>query len=81
MSLILLPPPCKENAPLAHIFFTLLAKNGPLPAELKFRENTVCLIGKKPGKKAKPILRYLERVKLVSSKNWKPVAFLGSVQT
>ena len=69
MSLILLPPSPQGKCPSSTHFFTLLAKNGPLPAELKFRENTVCLIGKKPGKKAKPILRYLERVKLVSSKN------------
>ena len=33
-------PPCpQESAPLC-IFFALLAMNGPLPAELKFRENT-----------------------------------------
>ena len=43
MSLNPLPPPplppgkCASDA----YFFSLLAMNGPLPAELKFRENTV----------------------------------------
>ena len=32
------PPPRKVC--LWHIFFALTAMNGPLPAELKFRENT-----------------------------------------
>ena len=42
MSFILLPPPQES----AHIFFALPAMNGPLPAELKFRENAdkVCFI-------------------------------------
>ena len=31
------PPPILEK----YIFFALLSMNGPLPAELKFRENTV----------------------------------------
>ena len=34
MSFPLLPPPLES----AHIFFALPAMNGPLPAELKFRE-------------------------------------------
>ena len=34
------PLPPREVPPLAHIFFALLAMNGPLPAELNFRENT-----------------------------------------
>ena len=35
-------PPCpQESAPLVHVFAALAAMNGPLPAELKFRENTV----------------------------------------
>ena len=38
------PPPPQESVPLAHFFFVLLAMNGPLPAELKFRENTVQVI-------------------------------------
>ena len=33
------PPPPHESVPLVHIF-ALLAMNGPLPAELKIRENT-----------------------------------------
>ena len=34
-------PLCQESAPLAHInFLALLVKNGPLLAELKFKENT-----------------------------------------
>ena len=42
MSFTLLPPPQES----AHIFFALPAMNGPLPAELKFRENAdkVCFI-------------------------------------
>ena len=36
MSFTVLPPPQES----AHIFFALLAMNGPLPAELKFREKT-----------------------------------------
>ena len=43
MSLTPLPPSPKESAPLAH-FFALQAMNGPLPAELKFREITTDLI-------------------------------------
>ena len=31
--------PCQESAPLARVF-GLPVKNGPLPAELKFKENT-----------------------------------------
>ena len=38
----LLPPPRKVRLWL--IFFALLAMNVPLPAELKFRENTANLI-------------------------------------
>ena len=34
MSFTLLPPPLEST----HIFFALPAMNGPLPAELKFRE-------------------------------------------
>ena len=34
-----MPPSPQESAPLAHIF-ALPAMNGPLPAELKFTENT-----------------------------------------
>ena len=37
MSFTLLPPPLES----ALIFFALPATNGPLPAELKFRENAV----------------------------------------
>ena len=33
------PPPNQKSAPVGHIF-ALLAMNGPLPAELKFEENT-----------------------------------------
>ena len=33
------PLPCQESAPLVHIM-ALPVKNGPLPAKLKFRENT-----------------------------------------
>ena len=33
------PPPPQKSAPVGHIF-ALLAMNGPLPAELKFQENT-----------------------------------------
>ena len=36
-----LPPP-QESAPLPHIF-ALLAMNDPLPAKLKFRENTAII--------------------------------------
>ena len=45
MSLTPLPPSPLESVPLAH-FFCLSGheKNGPLPAELKFRENTVQVI-------------------------------------
>ena len=32
-------PPRQESAPLARVF-GLPVKNGPLPAELKFKENT-----------------------------------------
>ena len=39
MSLTPLLPSPQESVPLAHIF-VLPAMNGPLPAELKFRENT-----------------------------------------
>ena len=40
MSLTPLPPSLhQESAPLGHSF-TLPSMNGPLPAELKFRENT-----------------------------------------
>ena len=42
ISLTPLPPSPQESA-LWCIFFALLAKNGPLPAELKFRENTVSI--------------------------------------
>ena len=34
-------PPTPRKVRLYLIFFALLAMNGPLPAELKFRENTV----------------------------------------
>ena len=37
MSLTPLPPPPPEEK---YIFFALPSMNGPLPAELKFRENT-----------------------------------------
>ena len=42
MSFTVLPPPQES----VHIFFALPAMNGPLPAELKFRENPdkVCFI-------------------------------------
>ena len=40
MLLIPLPHP-RRKVCLWHIFFALPAMNGPLPAELKFRENTV----------------------------------------
>ena len=43
MSLTPLPPPPREVR-LWLIFFALPAMNGPLPAELKFRENTANLI-------------------------------------
>ena len=33
------PTPPQENVPLGHIF-SLLAMNGPLPAQAKIRENT-----------------------------------------
>ena len=33
-------PPSPRKVRLWHIFFALPAMNGPLPAELKFRENT-----------------------------------------
>ena len=36
-------PAPQESVPLAHIFFALLPMKGPLPAELKFRENTVAV--------------------------------------
>ena len=42
MSLIPLPTSPQESAP---ILFALLAMNGPLPAELKFGQNTVYLFG------------------------------------
>ena len=35
------PASPRKVCSLWHIFFVLLAMNGPLPAELKFRENTV----------------------------------------
>ena len=35
------PASPRKVCSLWHIFFALLAMNGPLPAELKFRENTV----------------------------------------
>ena len=42
MSLIPLPNSPQESVPLAHIFFlTGHEYSGPLPAELKLRENTV----------------------------------------
>ena len=44
MSLTPLPPSPQESASLAHIFF-LLAMNGRLTAELKFRENNRPLQG------------------------------------
>ena len=34
------PPPLARREPLWRILLALLVKNGPLPAELKFRENT-----------------------------------------
>ena len=34
-------PPSPRKLRLWRIFFALPARNGPLPAELKFRENTV----------------------------------------
>ena len=34
------PHPCQESVPLVHLL-ALPVKNGPLPAEQKFRENTV----------------------------------------
>ena len=34
------PPPSPRKVRLWRIFFALPVKNGPLPAELKFRENT-----------------------------------------
>ena len=43
MSLTPLPPP-PSKVRLWLIFFALLAMNVPLPAELKFRENTANLI-------------------------------------
>ena len=43
MSLTPLPPPPRESSPLAQ-FWALPAMNGPLPAELKFREITTDLI-------------------------------------
>ena len=41
-----IPLPHPREAHLWHIFLALLAMNGPLPAELKFRENTVYKVGK-----------------------------------
>ena len=41
MSLIPLPNSPQESVPLAHIFFLTGHTSGPLPAELKLRENTV----------------------------------------
>ena len=41
MSLTRLPPFPQESVPLAHTFFAKKAINSPLPAEQKFRENTV----------------------------------------
>ena len=40
MSLIPLPNSPQESVPLVHIF-SLPVMSGPLPAELKLRENTV----------------------------------------
>ena len=40
------PPPRQESVPLVHIL-ALPVKNGPLPAELKFRENTTSSTSKK----------------------------------
>ena len=51
-----LPFPLRKCASGA--FFALPAMNGPLPAELKFKENTenldFCLIGRKPNDPLEP---------------------------
>ena len=50
MSLTPLLPSPRESATLVHInFFALLVMNGPLPAELKFRENTGFAISRLPS--------------------------------
>ena len=49
-----MPPSPKESAPLAHIF-AIPAMKGPLPAELKFRENTECFI----------FIRYYHKIKVI----------------
>ena len=38
------PPPPPKKVHLWCMFFALLAMNGPLPAELKFRENTAHVV-------------------------------------
>ena len=74
MSLTPLPlPPHQESAFLGHIFCLTgyINQNGPLPAELKFRENTGSCAPSNRGKSPSPALSdSLEASKQVFNRNY-----------
>ena len=67
-------PPNQESAPLVYIF-ALPAMNGPFPADLNFRENTVCagILSEQNKKEHKNVLtlslfkfKYLKKINILN---------------